>query len=89
MPPGAAASTVASARTSPPRRRPAGWRHQDDAAAAATPGAGSDAELDAARKEAQAARDAFDALPEPEKVRILTFLKRLKAPESPAEDLLQ
>ena len=38
--------------------------------------------------EAQGARDSFAALPEGDRVALLTFLKRLRTPESPAEDLL-
>ena len=55
---------------------------KDDAAAAATPGAGSDAELDAARKEAQAARD------EAERVRGETS-KAQQAAETRAAGLTQ
>lgn len=39
--------------------------------------------------EAQAARDAFAALPSGDRVALLTFLKRLRTPETPADDLLQ
>ena len=39
--------------------------------------------------EAQAARDAFAALPEASRTLVLTFLKRLRTPEDPASDLLQ
>ena len=39
--------------------------------------------------EAQAARDNFAALPEGDRVALLTFLKRLRTPEKPADDLLQ
>jgi len=39
--------------------------------------------------EAQAARNAFAALSQPERVELLTFLKNLRTPENPAGDLLQ
>ncbi|MEM1449907.1 MAG: di-heme oxidoredictase family protein [Planctomycetota bacterium] len=38
--------------------------------------------------EGLAARDAFAALTQPERVEILTFLKRLRTPEDPAQDIL-